>query len=308
MKLWPTTACLVSAAIMLLLQGCSVIMVTHLPGQKHLNVLIPRTPRAEVVAALGPPASSSTLPGGGRQETYTFIQGYAERNKAARLLGHALADTITVGLWETVGTPLEARFAGHKITLGVTYDADDRVSDSEILSVEEPGNSKMAIVKERLKGTVPDPVFNAYEGADAAIIQIPPAKAVPGETDSYIVKVDGYKSDFKASGSWNLLFDSHKHEQPLRLAPGPHGILIAANGGVDGPEITDEDGNLVPSTISIHVEYVFQHNFAAMGMYRFSVEQDGRYFELMLWDETLGPDKRILVDERTMYGRSSDNR
>lgn len=122
----------------LLLAGCSVVMATKQPGKKDLTVFKPGTERDVVVGEIGAPVSSEKLEGGGRKDIFTFIQGYSSGAKASRALFHGAADVFTLGLWEAVGTPIEASFDGKKITVRVIYDANDRVKESTTLLVSNP--------------------------------------------------------------------------------------------------------------------------------------------------------------------------
>jgi hypothetical protein len=55
---------------------------------------------------------------------YSYELGNAP--SAGRAIGHGVMDVLTLGLWEVVGTPIEA-FQGETRRLSVTYGADDRV-------------------------------------------------------------------------------------------------------------------------------------------------------------------------------------
>ena len=68
-------------------------------------------------------------------EGYTICRySYTIGNKpsAARAIGHGVMDVLTFGLWEVVGTPIEA-FAVKHYDMMVTYDEQQRV-----LAVNEP--------------------------------------------------------------------------------------------------------------------------------------------------------------------------
>jgi hypothetical protein len=124
-------------AFALLFSGCSVVMATRQPTLKDLGVLKPGTERDRVVAELGTPVLTEKAPGG-KKDVFTFVQGYSKGAKVSRAMFHGVADVFTIGLWEVVGTPVEASFNGKKITVRVLYDDHDIVTDSTVLSVAEP--------------------------------------------------------------------------------------------------------------------------------------------------------------------------
>jgi len=112
----------------LVLTGCSVIMATQQPAKKDLSVLSKGVPRPQVVAELGQPLSTETVDGC-KHDTFAFKQGYQTGVKAGRAVFHAVADVFTCGLWEVVGTPVEAVANGTDVKVRVSYDKEDRVKD-----------------------------------------------------------------------------------------------------------------------------------------------------------------------------------
>jgi len=125
------------ALFLSLLIGCSVVMATRQPGRKNLAVLKPGTERDVVVGELGAPVSTERLDGG-RKDIYTFVQGYSAGVKTSRMIFHGVADVFSFGLWEAVGTPVEAIFDGKKITVQVVYDQNEKVKESLTLAVTNP--------------------------------------------------------------------------------------------------------------------------------------------------------------------------
>ncbi|MBA2655923.1 MAG: hypothetical protein H0U70_02950 [Tatlockia sp.] len=108
------------------LVSCAVVKATNQPGRKDLSVLNIHKPRSHVIAELGKPLSTH-IHMGQRTDIYSFIQGYSTGNKAARAIGHGVADVFTLGLWEVAGTPIEGIANGRNIQVEVTYDSNDRV-------------------------------------------------------------------------------------------------------------------------------------------------------------------------------------
>jgi hypothetical protein len=120
------------------LTGCSVVMAVKQPTKKNLEVLKPGTERDLVIAELGKPVLTEDIPGGGKKDVFTFVQGYTKGAKASRAVFHGVADLFTAGLWEAVGTPIEASFDGKKITVRVIYGPAELVKESTVLSITDP--------------------------------------------------------------------------------------------------------------------------------------------------------------------------
>ena len=110
-----------------LLSGCAVMKATNQPGTKDLSVLNKQTPRATVIAELGKPVMSETKKGE-HVDVFNFVQGYSQTAKTARALGHGVADVMTLGLWEVVGTPIEGLADGEVNQVEVHYDKNDKVA------------------------------------------------------------------------------------------------------------------------------------------------------------------------------------
>jgi outer membrane protein assembly factor BamE (lipoprotein component of BamABCDE complex) len=108
--------------------GCSVVMATQQPSKKDLSVLTKGVPRSQVVAELGTPLTTE-VKDGKRTDVFSVRQGYSTGAKAGRAIFHGVADVLTLGLWEVVGTPVEAVASGSDVKVGVNYDNNDRVAD-----------------------------------------------------------------------------------------------------------------------------------------------------------------------------------
>ncbi len=65
------------------------------------------------------------------------MQGYSDGAKVGRAALHAAADVFTLGLWEVVGTPIEAVADGSEVQVEVFYDAEDNVKEVKALKGEE---------------------------------------------------------------------------------------------------------------------------------------------------------------------------
>ena len=115
--------------ICLSFSGCAVVMAARQPGYKDINSLRTGDPRADVIAILGSPTASETDAQGNKVDVFQFKQGYSTGAKAARSFGHGVADVLTLGIWEVVGTPTEAVFSGKETAVKVTYDKDNKVKE-----------------------------------------------------------------------------------------------------------------------------------------------------------------------------------
>jgi hypothetical protein len=82
--------------------------------------------RGEVELHLGTAIKTTGLPDGGRADVYAYEIG--NEPSAGRAVGHGVMDVLTLGIWEVVGTPIEA-FQGETYHATITYDASDKVAD-----------------------------------------------------------------------------------------------------------------------------------------------------------------------------------
>lgn len=120
------------------LASCSVYMAAKQPEQKNLAVLTEGTHQPLVRAELGNPIWSGKDDQGFDVEVYQFVQGYSQGARTARTLWHGVADVFTLGLWEVVGTPIEAVASGTKMKATVTYDLQQKVKTVKLL--DDQGN------------------------------------------------------------------------------------------------------------------------------------------------------------------------
>src|ERR1700722_16681301 len=90
--------------VSLLVSSCSVVMAAKKEGTNIETVQASRT-RGQFIACGANVISSERLPSGKLVEVYQFQK---ERGSAARALMHGVLDVSTLGLWEVIGTPIEA--------------------------------------------------------------------------------------------------------------------------------------------------------------------------------------------------------
>ena len=117
--------------VTMLFSGCSVFMAAKQPGTKDVELFAVGTPRSLLLAEFGYPMAAGERDGK-KYEVFSFVQGYSAGAKAGRAVFHGVADVVTLGLWEIIGTPTEGVFDGSKIVYEVSYDDNSRV-DAVIL-------------------------------------------------------------------------------------------------------------------------------------------------------------------------------
>lgn len=108
----------------LALSGCSVGMAMSGKVQPELGAIRVGASRGEIELQLGSPIEIRDADGH-RVDIYEYEIGNAP--SAGRAIGHGVMDVLTLGLWEIVGTPVEA-VQGEKKRVMVTYDENDMVT------------------------------------------------------------------------------------------------------------------------------------------------------------------------------------
>ena len=116
----------VMVAILTLCSGCSVYMAANQPPAKNVDLFKVGTPRSALLAEFGYPTSSE-VKDGKKYDIYRFTQGYSGGAKAGRAVAHGVASVLTLGLWEVLGTPIEAINSGDLTAYEVGYGSDERV-------------------------------------------------------------------------------------------------------------------------------------------------------------------------------------
>lgn len=123
MKILVNMAVVIMVAIML--SGCSVGM--SLAGKRTPNISNIRREmhRDEVVMTLGQPLKTIQREDGSRIDEFKYQVD--NDPSAGRAMGHAVMDVLTLGVWEVIGTPIEA-FKGKTCYITVYYDNTDKVT------------------------------------------------------------------------------------------------------------------------------------------------------------------------------------
>lgn len=105
------------------LGGCSVGMALHGADNPDIAAVRVGATRYAVESELGRPRRWDAEE---RRALYHFTTG--EEGSAGRAMGHAVGDVLTLGLWEVVGTPIEAVQTHSDWAVDVWYDQDDIVA------------------------------------------------------------------------------------------------------------------------------------------------------------------------------------
>lgn len=114
--------------------GCSVGMA--LSGEENPDLAVCRVgaEKSDIEAQLGPPTTVRSLPDGGQSCTYDYEIG--NEPSAGRAVAHGAMDFLTLGIWEVVGTPVEA-VQGKRYQMTVSYDAEGRAQQISTIKVDD---------------------------------------------------------------------------------------------------------------------------------------------------------------------------
>ncbi len=165
------------------LTNCSVYMAAKQPKEKNIDVLSIGTPRSLVLAELGQPVTSE-IRDGNKVDIFAFTQGYSAGNRTGRAVWHGVADVFTLGLWEVVGTPVEAAFDGTKVSYEVTY-KDDKVA--KVVPLTEKSREEAPAQIQPTTVTTPAATAEAKKDKDAQVKPVsvaPPAKPAEVKQES----------------------------------------------------------------------------------------------------------------------------
>ena len=119
-------ATLLTVSICTPTQACSVGMAMSGSENPDLGAIRVGASRGEVELHLGTAIKTTPLPDGRRADVYQYEIG--NEPSAGRAVGHGVMDVLTLGIWEIVGTPIEA-VQGETYHATITYDEGDRVAD-----------------------------------------------------------------------------------------------------------------------------------------------------------------------------------
>ena len=123
--------------LVVMLSGCSVGMALSGKNDPDLSVIRVGATRGEIELQLGPPIEIQVADGY-KNEIYAYELG--NQPSGSRAFAHGALSFLTLGLWEVVGTPLEA-VRGDRKYLSITYDESDIVTG--LKSIVAPGSEQM---------------------------------------------------------------------------------------------------------------------------------------------------------------------
>ncbi len=136
-------AWIVMAAALSTLSACSVGMAMSGEEDPNVGVIQTGSTRLDVERELGASHSSRVLDDGGLEAIYQYELG--NEPSAGRAVAHGVMDVLTLGLWEVIGTPVEA-IQGDEYEVTIVYDADGIVQSITTVEFdkddEEPEEDK----------------------------------------------------------------------------------------------------------------------------------------------------------------------
>lgn len=136
---------ILSSAILCLMTACSPVMAAKQDDYINVEAVKPGVHKRIVLSTFGSPMQNYTNAKGEKCDIFKFRQGYKKGTKVGRAILHGTADFLTLGLWEIVGTPVEAGLSGDDVSYEVCYDANDIVTTSIPLTEydgKSPKNAK----------------------------------------------------------------------------------------------------------------------------------------------------------------------
>lgn len=120
---------LTTLSLTLLLQGCSAVMAASGTKEANLSAINRGDSRSMVLAKVGYQPSRVINDGKNLMEIYELERG--DEPSTGRAIAHGVLSIGTLGLWELVGTPLEA-VKGEKYFLTAYYDENENLEKFEI--------------------------------------------------------------------------------------------------------------------------------------------------------------------------------
>ena len=111
------------AAFLPLASACSVGMAAAGKEDPNVRSIDIGSTMLEIERELGKPKTSRLLDDGGRESVYEYELG--NEPSTGRAVLHGGLDILTFGIWEVVGTPIEATM-GDQYELTVIYGPDDK--------------------------------------------------------------------------------------------------------------------------------------------------------------------------------------
>lgn len=129
----------------LCLQSCSVGMALSGNKPRDTSTFYHGSDRSFVHAKTGLPDSSFQDEEGRWIDTYLIVTG--DEPSAGRAIGHGALDVVTLGLWEVIGTPIEAVAGSEEYqSFIIHYDKDNKIERVERYDKEPTAFDNEAII------------------------------------------------------------------------------------------------------------------------------------------------------------------
>ena len=121
--------------ITLLLSGCAVAMSANRSTYKgDPSIIQPGADRMHIESTFGSPNMTASLDRGETKVIYKIDpEAHRAGAKGAAVAGHVVADVLTFGAWEVIGTPLELAAQDKFTTYIIVYDANNKVKSVEVV-------------------------------------------------------------------------------------------------------------------------------------------------------------------------------
>ncbi len=98
---------------------CAPVLAAKQDNYVHIEDVQPGEHKAIALSTFGPPIQNYVNHKGESCDIFKFRQGYRNSTKVARAVLHGTADFLTLGLWEIIGTPVEAGLNGENVSYEV---------------------------------------------------------------------------------------------------------------------------------------------------------------------------------------------
>ncbi len=198
--------------------GCSVGMAMSGKKDPNLGAFHAGSSRGEVELQMGSPTKTVANADGTRTDIYEYEIG--NEPSAGRAVGHAVMDLLTLGIWEVIGTPVEA-FQGEKHELIVHYDRKDKVvginsrrlepeevSDEEAMytssdSSPQTNSSQTPDVDAQLEESIQDLVSQLSDGLKKHRVAFVAVLPVSDASDSVTTPLGNYLTEKISSGLYS---------------------------------------------------------------------------------------------------------
>ncbi len=117
----------------LLSSGCSVNMALQGQKEPEHSVVKREAHRSDIEYHYGAPISETKHCDGTITAIYEYEVG--REASAGRAIAHGVMDVCTLGIWEIIGTPVEA-YKGDKMRMNVKYDRNEKMISAQRMKID----------------------------------------------------------------------------------------------------------------------------------------------------------------------------